>query len=160
VPATQLRFGRLCAAPLTATLGVSDDGTAVTSYPATLRHIPALARVFGLLGILAVAAPIAAGSYHVAALCITAIGVASWRFSGMRLTFEDRALQYRGWVTECEFLHEDILTVTRAAAKGWPHDRIYGWSVFEVATERERARINLLWFGPAASRAFHEQFKC
>ena len=141
------------------TWGFEDEGIAVTSFPATLRHKKPLAVVFALIGISMVAAPIMAGAYYTAVLGLTVMGIVAWRFSGMRLTFSDRTLKYRGWVREYEFSEESILRITRPAAKGWPFDRIYSWSVFEVATVEERVRINLLWFGPAASRAFHARFK-
>jgi hypothetical protein len=127
-------------------------------HKATLRHTDGLLVVVIVSGLLMILVPLAGRSYGFALSAAGILVVLAWRFSSLRLEFTEHTLIYQGWVRRYEFPYSSIERVSRPSDEGWPKDRFYGHSVFEVASSSSRARINLLWFGSAGSVAFRDRF--
>jgi hypothetical protein len=125
-------------------------------YHSTLRHAKGLAVCLMFVSGLAVVVPAMAGAYPCAVFSVALVGCIVWRFRQMSLRFTDEGFIYRGWLTRHEIPYAAIERVFRPADAGWPHDRFYGHSVFEIVSRVGRTRLNVLWFGPGGSRAFHE----
>jgi hypothetical protein len=126
-------------------------------YHTTLRHAKGLAVVLLFASGLAVIVPVVAGAYYFAAFSFVFAAFIVWRFQQMSLYFTDDGLTYRGWFSRHEIPYSAIERVFRPADAGWPRDRLYAHSVFEIVSRVGRARLNVLWFGPAGSRAFQER---
>ena len=129
----------------------------VTTHKTTLRHAVGLVVVIALVASMLLLASFTKGTEYAAATSVLLAFIA-WRFSKMRLIFTHDALIYRGWFRRYEFPYTCIDRVSRPADEGWPKDRMYGHSVYEVVSKNSRARINLLWFGTSGSRAFRDRF--
>ena len=127
------------------------------SHKATLRHIPGFAVVLALLALAGVVVPLMGGSYWSASASVGIAAMLAWRFCAMRLIFTDDALIYQGWFRRQVIHIATIEKLSRPADKGWPSDRLYGPSVFEITAPGARVRINLLWFGPGGAREFHDR---
>lgn len=128
-----------------------------TTHKASLRHAAGLVVIIALLAGMLLSISFTKGLAYSGAM-FGLMTLVTWRFSRMRLIFTDDKFIYCGWLKRYEFPYSNIARVSRPADEGWPKDRIYGRSVFEVTSKTCRARINLLWFGASGSRAFRDQF--
>jgi hypothetical protein len=128
-----------------------------STHNGTLRHAVGLLVVFIVFGLLMIIVPLAGKAYGLAFLAAGVLAIVAWRFSRLQLEFTEQSLIYRGWFRRYEFPYSNIEHVSRPSDEGWPNDRFYGHTVFEVASSSSRARINLLWFGPAGSVSFRDR---
>ena len=117
----------------------------ISVFPATLRHAKGLAVCFMFVVGLAMIVPLFYRAYWIAALIVALTGLVVWRFKRMYLRFSDETLIHRGWWTTDEMPYASITQVFRPYTKGWPQDRFYGPSVFQIASANNHIRINLLW---------------
>ncbi|MDB6073539.1 MAG: hypothetical protein JWO89_1179 [Verrucomicrobiaceae bacterium] len=125
-----------------------------STHRASFGHLPGFLAVFVFMAVLLIGMLLLTKDYGGAAIISAAILLVWWRFRNMRLVFSDDSLMYQGWFKKYHFSYAEISRVLRPHDQGWPQDRMYAPSVYEIVTPNARAKINLLWFGPSADRAF------
>ncbi|HLP06807.1 MAG TPA: hypothetical protein VK178_01475 [Opitutaceae bacterium] len=127
------------------------------THKATLRHTPGLAVVLAVMALLALVAPLMGGAYLSTSAITALAAVLTWRFRAMRVIFTESTLIHQGWLRRHEIELGAIERISRPGSNRWPYDRLYGPTVFEIATRNGRVRINLLWFGPGCAQEFRDR---
>lgn len=126
-------------------------------YHASVRHLKGLALCLAILAGLVIIVPIVGRAYYFAAISLAIMILVVWRFKRMYFCLTEDALIYRGWWSTHKIPYSSIRRVFRPGDAGWPHDRFFAPSVFEIVSESDNARINLLWFGSSGSKAFQDR---
>jgi hypothetical protein len=92
----------------------------------------------------------------VAASPLFLLWFASWR---LRMTITEDGFGYRSWFTSHSVRWQEVRSVVNAQHLPYPRDRNYGPCAYQIRTNRTRFVVTLLYFAPAAWRAFHEATK-
>lgn len=108
---------------------------------------------------LALSSGIAARSAAAASAGLAGLGWLVLIGRRLLLRIDDESIESRGWVSRGAARWDDIHSITNSAHLPWPRDRWFGPLVFEVSASSGRFRVNFLYFGPQAFRAFRSGIK-
>lgn len=72
---------------------------------------------------------------------------------------DDELLVVKTWHRRVIFHWDEITCVTHSAQLGWPRNRDYSPSTYEIRSEHQAVMLNLLYFPPECCRILLERFR-